>query len=138
MGIKFKNKAGKNGLDALKLATDKYLKALTKTEFRRMEQATIVVEGQSKRNIRTFKQSEDKLIDTGRMINSITHQTEVKGNKIIGVVGTNLDYAPFQELGTATIPPRPFLRPSLLQKRSEVRDILARGINEAGKVVDKK
>ena len=39
-------------------------------------------------------------VDTGRLRASITPEVRWEGNKAIGVVGSNLLYAPFVELGT--------------------------------------
>lgn len=52
---------------------------------------------------------------TGRLRNSITH--EVASDGLSGRSGTNTEYAPYQELGTRTIPPRPFLFPAFEQER---------------------
>lgn len=39
-------------------------------------------------------------VDTGRLRASITPEVEMWGNEVIGVVGSNVAYAPFMELGT--------------------------------------
>ena len=39
-------------------------------------------------------------VDTGLLRNSITHDVREEGNTIVGVVGTNFDYAPYVEYGT--------------------------------------
>lgn len=42
-------------------------------------------------------------VDTGRLRSSITTQVEnVRGNRIRGIVGTNVIYAPYMEFGTGT------------------------------------
>ncbi|MTI49457.1 MAG: hypothetical protein FH761_16615 [Firmicutes bacterium] len=138
MGINFKSKSGKSGVKALEKAINNYQKELSKENVRRMEQASIFVEGEAKRNIKKIKSKEGKLIDTGRMLNSITHEVDTKGNKVRGFVGTNVFYAKYQELGTQNIPPRPFLRPALLFNRKEVKEILKNGLNSATRKVDKK
>ena len=48
----------------------------------------------------------DPLLRTGALRDSIRH--EVRGRSV--AVGSDLDIAIYQEMGTATIPPRPFLR----------------------------
>lgn len=48
-------------------------------------------------------------VDTGRLRNSITHQQMDENTEVIG---TNVEYAPFVELGTHKMNPRPFLRPA--------------------------
>ena len=48
-------------------------------------------------------------VDTGRLRNSITHQQESEN---VEVIGTNVEYAPYVELGTSKMSARPFLRPA--------------------------
>lgn len=45
---------------------------------------------------------------TGRLRNSITHYTE--GNAVY--IGSNVEYAAFEEEGTSKRPPHPYLRPA--------------------------
>lgn len=53
-------------------------------------------------------------VDTGRLRSSITHEVYSDGHGVVGRVGTNVDYAPFVELGTSHMAAQPFLRPSLI------------------------
>ena len=48
-------------------------------------------------------------VDTGRLRNSITHAQESEDTEVIG---TNVEYAPYVELGTSRMSARPFLRPA--------------------------
>lgn len=48
-------------------------------------------------------------VDTGRLRNSITHQQYDENTEVIG---TNVEYAPFVELGTTRMSARPYLRPA--------------------------
>lgn len=52
-------------------------------------------------------------VDTGRLRSSITHETGREGGELVGRVGTNVDYAPHQELGTSRMAAQPYLRPAL-------------------------
>lgn len=79
--------------------------------------------------------------DTGRLIGSITYATNTKHStgrepaepddykqmaeaEEGGVyVGTNVEYAPYQELGTHKQKPRPFLRPAMENHISEYAQI---------------
>lgn len=47
-------------------------------------------------------------VDTGNLRNSITHAVDTEGNSAI--IGTNVEYAPHQELGTIHMQGRHFLR----------------------------
>lgn len=55
-------------------------------------------------------------VDTGQLQASIT--SEVDG--LVGSVGTNVEYAPYVELGTSTMSAQPFLLPSLEANRSKI------------------
>lgn len=66
--------------------------------------ATVRIEGNAKRLCP---------VDTGRLRASISHALDRDGRGLVGVVGTDVDYAPFVELGTSRAPAQPFLRPAL-------------------------
>lgn len=52
-------------------------------------------------------------VDTGRLRASIDYSVERDGDGLVGIVGTNVEYAPFVELGTYRTRAQPFLRPAL-------------------------
>jgi len=52
-------------------------------------------------------------VDTGRLRASIAWRAESDAEGLSVVVGTNVEYAPWVELGTSTQPARPYLRPAL-------------------------
>lgn len=52
-------------------------------------------------------------VDTGRLRSSITHSLEQDSAGLVGVVGTDVEYAPYVELGTSRAGAQPFLRPAL-------------------------
>ena len=59
--------------------------------------------------------------DTGTLMRSITHSVEVKGNEVVGEVGSiiyNSDYPRFLEYGTSKMKPRPWLSASLIKCQS--------------------
>lgn len=61
----------------------------------------------------------------GTLRNSITHQVDLS---IKGVyIGTNVEYAPYVELGTVKMHARPYLRPAITDHLSEYKQI---AINE--------
>lgn len=45
--------------------------------------------------------------DTGRLVNSITGEVRQVGKTVQGVVGSNVEYAPYMELGTGTFAGKP-------------------------------
>lgn len=60
-------------------------------------------------------------VDTGRLRNSITHQQESEN---VEVIGSNVSYASFVELGTSKMSARPFLRPAAEGHAAEYAAIL--------------
>lgn len=63
-------------------------------------------------------------VDTGNLRNSISHGTEDGGHTV--VIGTNVYYAPYQELGApnAHVPPHPFLRPAIENHKADYKEVL--------------
>lgn len=66
------------------------------------------------------KHADTPLLDTGALRESISHNTS--GTE--GWVGTDSPYAVFQELGTKTIPPRPFMGGAIDATRDEIEGML--------------
>jgi HK97 gp10 family phage protein len=52
-------------------------------------------------------------VDTGRLRSSITSAVEKEGDTIVGVVGTNVEYASYVEFGTSRLEAHPFLIPAV-------------------------
>lgn len=53
-------------------------------------------------------------VDTGRLRSSINWRIAHDSQGLVGIVGTNVDYAPFVEFGTRYTAAQAFLRPALL------------------------
>jgi len=68
---------------------------------------------------RTAKQTVPVL--TGALKRSITHKPEVPKREVL--VGSNLTYAPFIELGTSKMSAKPYLRPALEQNMPAIRKL---------------
>lgn len=66
----------------------------------------------NKKAIRIVREAQkNSPVDTGRLRSSITFEEKENG---IGVsVGTNVQYAKFQEFGTENMPAQPYLRPAM-------------------------
>ncbi len=60
-------------------------------------------------------------VDTGRLRNSITHIVDEGGK--CAVIGTNVEYAPYVELGTRHQKPQPYLKPAAEDHESTCRSI---------------
>ena len=59
-------------------------------------------------------------VDTGRLRNSITHEQEDKETEILG---TAVEYAPYQEFGTRRTPAHPFFKPAVQDHVAEYKQI---------------
>jgi len=106
--------------------------------LRRLNNACVFLEGEVKRTlskpgtgrayykgrVRHIASSpgEPPAVDTGRLRASITHRVEREGKHFNGLVGTNVEYAKYLELGTSKIAPRPFLRPTLENNKQRILD----------------
>lgn len=63
-------------------------------------------------------------VDTGRLRNSITHSVEIDDGSGVAYIGTNVEYAPYVEMGTSRTTPQPFLKPAVADHASEYRRIV--------------
>lgn len=77
-----------------------------------LEEVGLVAEGYAKRACP---------VDTGRLRNSITHIVD-EGTRHV-VIGTNVEYAPYVELGTRRQKPQPFLKPAANDHTSTYKGI---------------
>lgn len=116
-----------------------------------MEQACILVENEAKTKCP---------VDNGLLRNSITHYIEDNPNELVGVVGTNVEYAPYVEFGTgiysslgngrqdrwkykdakgewhSTIGqhPQPYLQPALEENRRKIEKMFKEQIKKGVKL----
>lgn len=60
-------------------------------------------------------------VDTGNLRNSITHRQEGNDTEVIG---TNVEYAPYVELGTRNMKAQPYLRPAAADHTPEYVEIM--------------
>lgn len=98
---------------------------------------SILIEGETKKKISYIKKTQGRLIDTGRLLNSITHEVIRKSGKVIGLIGTNLFYAVFHAYGTSKMRPTPFLRPTFIRYKQQAVNIIIESLNKAGRKVSK-
>ena len=61
-------------------------------------------------------------VDTGRLRNSITNAVKVDEKAVY--IGTNVEYAPYVELGTSRMRARPYLRPAITDYTDEYRALM--------------
>lgn len=113
--------AKKEGYEAsiLFAGVDTYLKSeLSKA----IEAAAIFVEGSAKKK---------SPVDLGLLRASISHRTILKANIVNGEIGTNVEYAPFQEFGTSKMKAQPFLTPALNENKATIQKIINNTLKEA-------
>jgi len=80
------------GLKETQAALEKATAALTGPPMvAGMRRATLLVQGAAKRKAP---------VDTGRLRASITPEVQTRADGVVGIVGSNVKYAPFVELGT--------------------------------------
>jgi HK97 gp10 family phage protein len=87
------------------------LKAFEEATERALEKIGLVAEGYAKKLAP---------VDTGRLRNSISH--EVDGQDVY--IGSNVEYAPYVELGTARQKAQPFLKPAATEHSQTYKGIL--------------
>ena len=98
--------------------TDEVLSALEKAKKRGLEAIGLVAEGYAKKITP---------VDTGRLRNSISHAVE----KEAAYIGTNVEYAPYVELGTSKMAPRPFLKPAATDHTKEYKKLMEDSMKNA-------
>lgn len=86
--------------------------AIDQALARALEEVGLVAEGYAKKACP---------VDTGRLRNSITHQVRPSEKSVY--IGTNVEYAPYVELGTSRMKPQPFLRPAAADHEGTYRKI---------------
>lgn len=68
-------------------------------------------------------------VDTGNLRNSITHAVE--GSEDAVYIGTNVEYAPYVELGTSRQKAQPFLRPAASEHGAQYRQVLRKTLGDS-------
>lgn len=91
--------------------TDEFGPMMDSAISRALEKIGLVAEGYAKLKCP---------VDTGNLRDSITHTTD--GDS--AYIGTNVEYAPYVEMGTSRTRARPFLRPAAQEHVDQYRSIL--------------
>lgn len=66
-------------------------------------------------------------VDTGRLRNSITHTED----GTYAYIGTNVEYAPYVELGTSRQKAQPYLRPAATEHTAEYKALMENSLRNA-------
>lgn len=65
-------------------------------------------------------------VDTGNLRGSITYEVDTDGRAVY--IGTNVEYAPYVELGTSRQKAQPFLRPAASEHGAQYRQVLKKAL----------
>lgn len=65
-------------------------------------------------------------VDTGRLRSSISHAKDDDA----AYIGTNVEYAPYIELGTSRMKPKPYLRPAAEDHANEYKEIVIAALTD--------
>lgn len=93
-------------------------------EIREKMPAILESVGQAGENNAKFEITALGAIDTGNLRNSISHTDD--GN--YAYIGTNVEYAPYVEMGTVKMQERPFLRNAVLNHQNEYKTLFEEGL----------
>ena len=91
--------------------------ALKKAIARGLEAIGVAAEGHAKKECP---------VDTGNLRNSITHTQDGEA----AYIGTNVEYAPYVELGTSKHHAQPFLEPAATEHISEYNRLMKNSLKE--------
>lgn len=91
--------------------------ALSEQKAMALEAIGLAAEGYAK---------EECPVDTGRLRSSISHAKDDDA----AYIGTNVEYAPYIELGTSRMKPRPFLRPAAESHANEYKEIVKAALTD--------
>ena len=69
----------------------------------------------------------DKLVDTGRLRNSISYTVDGEA----AYIGTNVEYAPYLELGTKKIAAHHYLKRAATEHKDEYKNLTVQAIQSA-------
>lgn len=137
MSASFRSKSGLKASRAMKNALKRYDDSVEDQLRDAIKEGSVFLEGETKKRISYIKSTQGRLIDTGRLLNSITHEVIKRSSKILGRIGTNLFYAVFQEKGTSKMKPTPFLRPTFILNYREVEKNIVKAMNKAARKAGK-
>ena len=65
-------------------------------------------------------------VDTGNLRGSIAYEVDAGDNAVY--IGTNVEYAPYVELGTSRQKAQPFLRPAASEHGTQYRQVLKKAL----------
>jgi len=109
---------GNVNIGIIKDNVDEYLKAVDAAKQRGLEKVGLTAERYAKALCP---------VDTGRLRNSISHAVE--GDS--AYIGTNVEYAPYVEMGTVRTRAQPYLKPAAQDHADEYKKLLLDELHNA-------
>ena len=94
---------------------DKILGMLNKAKANGLEAIGLAAEGHAKKECP---------VDTSTLRNSITHVVDEKA----AYIGTNVEYAPYVELGTSKQKAQPYLKPAATEHNAEYKRLMKQSL----------
>lgn len=73
-------------------------------------------------------ESKSGYVRTGRLRNSISYGVDTSEPAVY--IGSNVEYAPYVELGTSKMQARPFLKPAVEKYAGEYQDLLKQAMSD--------
>lgn len=95
----------------IKIKDKEVIQQLEQRLEQKMKEACVLVQDSAKQRCP---------VDTGRLQGSLTYQVQKDGNEVEGLVGTNVEYAPYVEAGTSRQTAKPFLKPAGDESRDRI------------------
>lgn len=119
----------KNGIEfTLKDNSGAFLSALPDAKRRGLKAIAIMAESYAKEEISKPKLHGDGSmrpnVDTGRLRNSITHTNDDQA----AYIGTNVEYAPYVELGSRRSKAYPYLKPAATEHGEEYKELMKQAL----------
>lgn len=108
------------GLEVVKDNTEEAVDAIGSAIAAALEEVGLAAEGYAKAACP---------VDTGRLRNSITHVARPDERAVY--IGTNVEYAPYVELGTVHQKAQPYLKPAASEHADTYRAIIERRLGGA-------
>ena len=107
------------------------LEALQNAIYRGLEAIGASAEEHAIQNVTevVYSTPERGYVRTGNLRNRITH--EVLSSEKAVMIGEQLEYAPYVELGTSKMKPRPFLKPAVADNKDEYRNLIKDSLENA-------
>ena len=101
---------------------DSFERAMGNRAESAMQEATLRIQADAQRKVP---------VDTGRLRSSIGQEVRSGRGSVTGIVGSNVEYAPFIELGTSRMGAQPYLRPALEENRRTIRRLVKQAVRQA-------